>query len=173
MKKIDISTDKYPNKYALVDDIDFDRLSPYKWYLTKGGYAARNLPRKNGIGGGIQYMHREILNNPDYAIDHANLNKLDNRRNNLRLANKQSNAANFQGRALSGYKGVTFHKETSKWRARIMVNCKQISLGLYDTPELAHIAYSNAAEKYFGEFSRTDMRQHCSFAEQAENCGAN
>jgi hypothetical protein len=35
-----------------------------------------------------------------------------------------------------------------------MVNWKQISLGVYKTPEEAHAAYVVAAKQYFGEFAR-------------------
>jgi hypothetical protein len=65
----------------------------------------------NGVRGGIQYMHREIFGNPDCEIDHINLNKIDDRRSNLCLADRQSNAANSPGRALSGYKGATIIKK--------------------------------------------------------------
>ena len=52
----------------------------------------------------------------------------------------------------SGYKGVGFHKQRNKWRARIMVDNKDISLGLYDTIEEAIKARKEAEIKYFGEF---------------------
>lgn len=67
------------NKYALVNDEDFDHLNRYKWYLSGDGYAINN-----GRGVGSSLMHRNILN-PDkgICIHHINENKLDNRRNNL------------------------------------------------------------------------------------------
>lgn len=42
----------------------------------------------------------------------------------------------------SGFKGVTQHG--SKWRATISLKGKQTHLGVFESPELAHIAYRNA-----------------------------
>ena len=54
----------------------------------------------------------------------------------------------------SGYKGVSFHKDTGMYRARIMVRGVSIHLGAFRRPELAHAAYCEAAKKHFGEFAR-------------------
>ena len=63
---------------ALIDDEDFERLNQYPWCVTNG-YAMRK------VGGEAVYMHREILGaGPDQECDHANLNRLDNHRTNLR-----------------------------------------------------------------------------------------
>ena len=54
----------------------------------------------------------------------------------------------------TGYKGVSFHKASGKFRAQIKVADKHISLGYHSTPEDAHKAYKDAANKHFGEFAR-------------------
>ena len=41
MKKIDISTLKYPNTFVIVDDKDFKWLNQWKWRLDSNGYADR------------------------------------------------------------------------------------------------------------------------------------
>ena len=95
------------------------------------------------------------MNNPAGLVDHANSDPLDNRRENLRITDKRGNAANMRHRARCGLKGVTFHPQSGKWRARIMDSGKQISLGLHDTKEKAHAEYAKAARARFGKFART------------------
>lgn len=93
---------------------------------------------------------------PAHYIDHANLDKADNRFANLREASRQQNSANTKtpSNNRSGFKGVQWHPQTKKWRARIGFNGKHQSLGLFKSPEEAHAAYAEAAEKLFGEYAR-------------------
>lgn len=148
-KLIDISTKRHPNKFTIIDDDNFADLSEFRWFPMKTGYVARHLPRP---GRGMEYMHRRIMGYPSKSVDHINRNPLDNRRSNLRLADKQGNAANMRGKAKCGLKGVTAH-QGGYWRARIMVGGRQICLGLHPTPEAAHAAYVVAARHHFGEYA--------------------
>lgn len=88
-------------------------------------------------------------------VDHINGNKLDNRIENLREANKYENNRNSKLRKdnISGYKGVSFCPLTKKWRSRIVVFKKEILLGKYDLKEDAAIAYNKAATLYFKDFA--------------------
>lgn len=90
-------------------------------------------------------------------IDHINGDKLDNRISNLRASTRSENAKNFPvtKKNTSGYKGVSWHKQRKRWVASIKVNGKKIDLGRYKTPEEAHAAYCEAANKHHGEFART------------------
>jgi hypothetical protein len=56
----------------------------------------------------------------------------------------------------SGYIGVSWHKATNKWKAQIVINKKQIHLGLFTTPELALQTRTEAEIKYFGA-QRTNL----------------
>jgi len=116
--------------------------------------------RKMSINKKIVYVHHAIflLHHgylPSY-IDHIDGNPLNNRIENLRSATQSQNMGNskLKKNNSSGYKGVTFRKDTKKWNASIMVNGKHISLGCYKTKEEARDAYIIGSKKYFGEFSR-------------------
>lgn len=89
-------------------------------------------------------------------IDHEDLDGINNKWANLRLATESQNKANVARSATntSGFKGVSFHKATNKWCARIKVEQRPIWLGLHDTVEAAHAAYCAAAREHFGEFAR-------------------
>lgn len=152
MKEIRITR----GQIALVDDNDFDSLSKYRWYCLVQGKQRYAVRCETKTGRKIS-MHREIMGFPNSLIDHINRNGLDNRRSNLRLASKSENARNSHRSrtAKSGYRGVYFYKHGNpkKWNARIMINCQEISLGYFKTPEEGAIAYNSAAQKYHGEFA--------------------
>ncbi|MDR4987189.1 AP2 domain-containing protein [Bacillus cereus] len=145
--------------FALVSDEDFEELSKYKWHRrSSDGYAARTI-YENGKFTTVR-MHREIIKAPPgLVVDHINRDRLDNRRENLRIATRSQNTANSIAPSTnkSGYKGVQYRKEQKRWRAVIRVNGKHISLGQYGTAEEAAQAYNEAAVKYFGEYARINV----------------
>lgn len=102
-------------------------------------------------------LHRVIICAPDGTqVDHINGNGLDNRRQNLRLATAVDNMRN-QGRRAdnkSGFKGVDWVKRKRKWRATIRFGGRKKLLGLFETPQSAHEAYAEAAQRLFGAFAR-------------------
>ena len=99
--------------YLLFDDID-DDLYDLRWHLHNYGYA------QTGGGNNKRYAHRIVLERKigrplvkGELCDHINRDKLDNRRENLRVANKSINAVNTQDKEnISGYRGV--YKKWSK-----------------------------------------------------------
>jgi hypothetical protein len=98
---------------------------------------------------------------PRGNIDHADGNPSNNRLANLRECNQSQNMANsrLSSNNTSGVKGVTFEKSVGKYRARIRVRGKMISLGLHETLDQAAAAYEQAARRYFGEFAKPDRRK--------------
>lgn len=78
----------------------------------------------------------------DKQVDHINNVKTDNRLCNLQLLTNQHNSQKqgINSRNTSGYKGISFDKNTNKWRARIYLNEKNIHLGLFDKLEDALLA---------------------------------
>ena len=90
---------------------------------------------------------------PD-QIDHANLDRTDNRIVNLRCATFSQNNNNRGARRdnESGFKGVYRPAGRRKWTAQAKISGQKTYLGTYDTPELAHDAYCRAGRAAFGEF---------------------
>ena len=143
-------------KYALVDDDDYEWLNQWKWCLGSRGYAVRSVhnPHKTIL------MHREItLTPPGMDTDHINGIRVDNRKCNLRICTQTQNKLNVRIHKdnISGYKGVSWHKRTKKWRARITKEHKIINLGLFENKENAAHAYDSAAKELFGDFANTNF----------------
>jgi len=108
------------------------------------------------VSGERTYLHRFIMNSPKgKVIDHINGDKLDNRKQNLRIYTIKQNIINskISKNNTSGYTGVSFRKNRNVYRANIMVNRKQIYLGSFERIEDAVLARKKAEEKYFGEFA--------------------
>lgn len=81
---------------------------------------------------------------PAKLIDHINGQKSDNRIDNLRQADHKLNNENQRGPRAdgsSGYLGVHWSTQASKWRARLVTNGRSIHVGLFDSAEDAHAAY--------------------------------
>ena len=100
-------------------------------------------------------MHRVIMGCPlDKEIDHINHDCLDNRKKNLRICVKTQNAGNklISSRNTSGFKGVSYKKDTEKFQASIAYKYKQYFLGYFLTAEEAQTAYVERGKKLFKEF---------------------
>lgn len=93
---------------------------------------------------------------PTNQIDHVNGDRSDNRIVNLREATNSQNMMNrkLNANSGSGVKGVSFHRGSQRWRARLQFNGKRIHLGDFKNKEAAEIAYEAAAKRHFGEFAR-------------------
>jgi hypothetical protein len=147
---------------AIVDEADRHVVSGVSWSAIRSGnktYAA-HVDRINGKSV-TTYMHRLIKGAATgQPVDHKNGDSLDNRRLNLRAATHAQNMQNvgITKANTSGYKGVNWNSAAGKWHARIRVSGKRFHLGLFETAEDAHAAYTAAALKYHGEFANTENR---------------
>ena len=145
MKLIRLSQDKF----AKVDDEDFDKINQYKWCFIESHGASW---RRKGKG---ILMHRFIINAPKYLeVDHKNGDRLDNQKNNLRICTHADNMRNrkINKSTMSGYKGV--RNNHGRWQACITFNHKFIHLGNFTDKKVAAQKYNETAKQYFGEFAR-------------------
>jgi len=133
----------------------------------KEGYRAGHTSKKSGYRSvylrGKSYLEHRLIwlllkgRWPNKFLDHINRDKSDNRVENLREATNRQNQRNsaLSKRNSTGYKGVILSpfNKSNPYKAQIVIDGKQRSLGYYPTAELAHLAYVEAANEHFGEFA--------------------
>lgn len=145
----------YNNKgdFTIIDSEDWDKIKDYYWSLKSGYWYNKQL--NTGL-------HRFLMS-PDSntEVDHANRNKNDNRKENLRIVAHSQNGKNRskQYNNKSGYTGVCFDNTTQKWRARITVDNKVVYLGYYEKLEDAVKIRKEAETKYYGEFAPKENKE--------------
>ena len=125
---------------------DFEKVSKYTWY-----YSSRYITSKN-----MGMLHRYLLDAPkEMEVDHINLDKMDNRRGNLRIATHAENCRNRgkrRDKRRSNYKGVYFIN--GKYNAEIKdSNGKVHRMCGFETEEEAAQKYNEMAVIYHGEFA--------------------
>lgn len=137
----------------LIDEDDLPLFHSRKWHVTTFNYVKSFVGQSNYKQKYI-FLHREVMNAPPYLqVDHINLNRLDNRKQNLRLCTPGENARNHPPHKNSKVgKGVS--RQKNRWIARIMVDGKSTYLGHFVCPVEAAVAYRDASKKLHGEFSR-------------------
>lgn len=129
--------------HAIIDVADAAWAGQWAWHLTGKGYAGRIAQVGEERPGNVVLLHRELLGLPQVRVgaidgDHINRNKLDYRRENLRIA-PGTNGQNRSSRSGSSsvYRGVSWHKATGKWAARTTVDGKDRHLGLFTSEQEA------------------------------------
>ena len=139
-----------------VSDVDYDWLREFNWradiHNASGKpYVKATTKTAEGRKTSI-YMHRAIIRcPPQYKADHRDTDTLNNQRPNLRVATHDQNNQNRNGWGSSGFKGVG--RDGRRFRARITIDGVEKTLGRYDTPLEAALAYDAAAHELFGEFA--------------------
>lgn len=144
---------------TIIDDNDFPKIKGISFSLkidkkTDRIYFTAILNKKRVL------LHRLIMNaKQGDIIDHKNRHDTtDNRKSNLRFCTNAQNMWNSKRykNNKSGIKCVTWDKDKSKYRVRITVNKKRISLGYYDKIEDAKKISIEAIKKYHKEFGREE-----------------
>jgi hypothetical protein len=128
---------------VLIDKEDFKLVSQGQWYgyMNRKNTYLKNLvkilytihdPKKKTYD-----IHQWILQSKgkDLIVDHKNLNRLDNRRCNLRFVTAQENRLN---QVCTGW---SYHKEEDVYKSNIYYNNKCFYLGEYKTKEEAEEIY--------------------------------
>ena len=134
-------------KWAIVSPEDYERISKHKWFTSSGGYAVRSEPGKT-----IR-MHNEVLRfkriKNGKEVDHINRDKLDNRRENLRIVTHYENCINrgVNRNNRSGIKGVRWQKNKCKWSAQIQIGGYK-HLGYFNSKEEASKVVENVYKDY-------------------------
>lgn len=132
------------------DTEDFSIISRYTW-TEKDGYLVAVVE-----DGRLIRMHRLLLGaSDDTVIDHINQRRNDNRRSNLRFANKQQNGINRpcnKNNSL-GVKGVHKKSVGKPYVANICKDGKSIYIGSFDTVDEAKAARQRKEIELFGEFA--------------------
>ena len=152
--------------FTIIDLADYELASRFKW-------TARVHQREDGLArniyaiyrtheGEIVSLHRFLLGvvaQPDILVDHKDGDGLNNRRSNLRVCQYHQNSANqrLAVNNTSGFKGVSWDKQSGKWKAYIGVKGKLYNLGRFADIRDAARTYNAAAIERFGEFANLNV----------------
>lgn len=130
----------------LIDDTDLELVSKYRWWVGKDLYPCTK------INGRPIRLHQLLLGAlpKGKVVDHINRNRLDNRRDNLRIVGYRKNVINAGMRSnnRSGHKGVFFDRQTQKWRVQITVRGVIHSVGRFELLSDAVNARQKAETEY-------------------------
>ena len=130
--------------HTKIDNKLYDTLKESRYNLSNTGYA---ISTKGKL------LHRLITDaNKNEIVDHINGDKLDNRKENLRIVSRSCNSHNKlkKDNLTSNFIGVSFRKDKNTWRCSISYNYKleQIS---FEKEEHAAYWYDQLALKYYGD----------------------
>jgi hypothetical protein len=156
MKKIKLTQ----NKYALVDDDDYEVLNKLKWHTAKYAGGIFYAQRSEKVNGKFRYypMTRKIMGTSPKGkiVDHIDGDGLNNQRKNLRFASVSQNGMNRKDNCnnVSGFRGVTYNKNAKKWQAQTMSRGKPVYLGLYKNILEASRAYQKFSKERYKKYKR-------------------
>lgn len=148
---------KTENAIALISKEYLPLILDFSWYLGKDGYPTTYRSKDGEIkfGRGIK-LHQLI--NPKlpkgYVVDHINRNKLDNRRENLRVCTAKQNSYNTSRpkNSKSKYKGVK-KGGNGTWIATLNKDGQNYKIDGIGTEREAAEIYDMMAEEMFGKYA--------------------
>lgn len=138
----------FDNQQEVLFDIeDLEMVSSHRWCIDSNGYPITSERNKD------VRLHRLLMKDipKGMVVDHINRNKLDNRKENLRICSQRVNCHNSSIRSnnKSGVVGVFLDQKVKRWRAQIYHNGKTKHIGIFDSFEDAVIARNKAEKEYY------------------------
>lgn len=152
--------DTLDGNIMLVSKCDVEAVKKFKWYLCKSGYPGTygtcdemiKFSRPVSLH---QIMHGKL--EKGYVVDHINRNKLDNRRENLRVCTAVQNSYNKSKpkNSTGKYKGVTKNGKDTNPTYTACVTKDGVRHEIKDIPteENAAQIYDMMAEELFGQYA--------------------
>lgn len=159
------------NAHMLISKSDIGLVIEFLWYLGKDGYPVTysSVDKKIKFGRGYK-IHRFLEQDVPFGmvVDHINRNKLDNRRENLRICTMAENSYNKTKiktadvddnidndkkprKIKSKYKGVKKDNK-NEWSASITKDGKKYEMKHLPDEITAAKMYDIMSEELFGEF---------------------
>lgn len=142
---------------------DWGLVTKHSWTTNKANYLVATINQR------IVRLSRFLMKpSRSMVVDHINGDVLDNRRENLRIITQKNNSRNAKVSInnTSGFTGVRIVHLSggeTRYKARIFVDGKEISLGTYDTIDEAILARKKGEIKYFGKYSATKSRNKAAY----------
>jgi hypothetical protein len=143
-----VSYDSETGDFTWVRNIGRGRAGEKAGYVRPDGYLEIAVCGRRFMAHRLVFLYvHGALPAQGMECDHINGNRLDNRLSNLRVVTKAENNQNMRrakkSNRSSGVLGVYANGSGDRfpWRSQIVVNRKQIHLGLFKTIEEAQAAY--------------------------------
>jgi hypothetical protein len=131
---------------------DISVLVGYSFWIAVNGYVyckerGSRSNKERTLHSIIYYEHMGRAHPASNVIDHANRDKLDNRRENLRAIPHSDNVRNqFRKKSNTPYKGVWFrrHKngKTGSWVAELKLDDRRLVMGGFESDYAAALQYN-------------------------------
>ena len=110
----------------------------------KDGYIRIRCKNEEVTGARLAWMMTTGEDPGDLLVDHINRIRTDNRISNLRLASDYVNGANILGR------GIT-QRPSGRWEAACKHKGRYMSIGIFDCPLIARLAYIDRKLELWGD----------------------
>lgn len=159
--RIDVSTQTYPGRIALIDieDVAYVVDGNGRWSAHPSGRRTSltkfYVHRRDCRTGITVSLHVHIAGKSGKMVDHRDGDGLNNARRNLRKVTADQNGKHSNGnhRATSRFKGVWFDRTRDKWAAAIRSDGVNYVLGRFKSERTAAKAYDSKAGILHGEFA--------------------